>query len=262
MSASASGCSKRASMVSSSGSRRGATLALFVSTMVSCTNCQAKVDETFSFRAPNLDVNPFTGMRQIANWDLGGTAVAHRSFVRLTAESQASKGWITSQQPFTMTEWSAMLELRASGASPHLYGDGLAIWLTKAADHIEGPGPSCHLFCPACRIARLACLAAGRTRRRVHGVSLAAPRTSPPPPLSPPPGLTRSSVYALIPLRPAAWQSSGARTSGTALAFSSIPSKMSTTRITISTRTSTSCRMTAPKATSRTRRPRETRPSR
>ena len=29
--------------------------------------------------------------------------------------------------------------LRASGTSPHLYGDGLAIWLVKASDHVEGP---------------------------------------------------------------------------------------------------------------------------
>merc|ERR1719440_554597 len=99
----------------------------------------AKVLEEYSFRAPYTDINPFTGQRQIANWDLGGTATAHRSFVRLTAESQGSKGWMTSHQPLTMPEWSAMLELRASGASPHLYGDGLAIWLTKAADHVEGP---------------------------------------------------------------------------------------------------------------------------
>ena len=89
--------------------------------------------------SPSAEINPFTGQRQLANWDLGGSAVAHRSFVRLTAEAQASKGWLTSQQPFSMNEWSAMLELRASGANNNLYGDGLAIWLVKAADHIEGP---------------------------------------------------------------------------------------------------------------------------
>ena len=97
------------------------------------------VAEEFSFRGPFNDINPFTGMRQIENFDLGGTAVAHRTFVRLTAEAQGSKGWLTSQQPFIMREWSAMLELRASGQSPHLYGDGLAIWLVKASEHIEGP---------------------------------------------------------------------------------------------------------------------------
>ena len=84
-----------------------------------------------------------TGQRMIPQWDLGGTATAHRSFVRLTAEAQGSKGWMTCHQPLTLPEWSATLELRASGASPHLYGDGLAIWLTKASDHIEGPVFAC-----------------------------------------------------------------------------------------------------------------------
>jgi len=46
---------------------------------------------------------------------------------------------MVSQQPMALPEWSAMLELRASGASPHLYGDGLAIWLVKSAEHVEGP---------------------------------------------------------------------------------------------------------------------------
>ena len=57
------------------------------------------VSEEFSFRPPFNDINPFTGGRQINNFDLGGTAEAHRSFVRLTAESQGSKGWLMSQQP-------------------------------------------------------------------------------------------------------------------------------------------------------------------
>merc|ERR1719502_291161 len=104
-----------------------------------CGQPPAKVVEEFSFRAPFTDINPFTGQRQIANWDVGGTADVHRSFVRLTAEAQGSKGWLANQQPLVMKEWSAMLELRASGASPHLYGDGLAIWLVKASDHVEGP---------------------------------------------------------------------------------------------------------------------------
>ena len=93
----------------------------------------------FSFRPPFDNVNPFTGQRELDQWDVGGTALTHRSFVRLTAEAQGSKGWLISQQPFTLNEWSAMLELRASGSSQHLYGDGLAIWLVKAHDHIEGP---------------------------------------------------------------------------------------------------------------------------
>jgi hypothetical protein len=119
--------------------RYGGALLLLLPAVVLGNPGSAKVLDEFSFRGPFGDVNPFTGARQISQWDLGGTATAHRSFVRLTAEMQGSKGWLISQQPFTHTEWSAMLELRASGTSPHLYGDGLAIWLVKASDHVEGP---------------------------------------------------------------------------------------------------------------------------
>ena len=116
---------------------------LVLASCLACGFAQAQREATFakefSFAPPFEDINPYTGQRQINKWDLGGTAVAHKNFLRLTAEVQGSKGWAASQQPFTMSEWSVMLELRASGNSPHLYGDGLAFWLVKAHDHIEGP---------------------------------------------------------------------------------------------------------------------------
>ena len=132
----------RSSEPSASASSRVQPL-LLLSAFIGCAHAQPQpsipgVNEQYSFHAPFEDINPFTGARQLQNWDMGGSAVSHRSFVRLTPEAQGSKGWMTSQQPFTLTEWSAMLELRASGASPHLYGDGLAIWLVKASEHIEG----------------------------------------------------------------------------------------------------------------------------
>lgn len=112
---------------------------LALATTLTCACGQPTVSPEYSFRAPFEDINPFTGLRQINQWDLGGTAVAHRSFVRLTAEAQGSKGWMVSQTPLVMSEWSAMLEIRASGQSQHLYGDGLAIWIVKSHEHIEGP---------------------------------------------------------------------------------------------------------------------------
>jgi len=123
--------------VGESGRRRTMLRSVVLATTFAYTCGDAASD--FSFRAPFTDINPFSGVREIAKWDVGGTAVAHRSFVRLTAEAQGSKGWMVSQQPLTMPSWSAMLEIRASGQSPHLYGDGLAIWITKTHEHIEGP---------------------------------------------------------------------------------------------------------------------------
>jgi len=131
---------RRAASPSRSGERRTMLGRIVLAATCACACGQPAVVSTdYSFRTPFTDINPFTGMRQIEKWDLGGTAVAHRSFVRLTAEAQGSKGWMVSQQPLTMPAWSAMLEIRASGQSPHLYGDGLAIWLTKTHEHVEGP---------------------------------------------------------------------------------------------------------------------------
>jgi hypothetical protein len=92
-----------------------------------------------SFKAPFSNVNSFTGMRLIDNWELGGSAVAHNGFVRLTAEKQSQKGWIWNRHPLTATDWSLTMELRATGESQYLFGDGVAIWLTSRYDVIEGP---------------------------------------------------------------------------------------------------------------------------
>lgn len=92
-----------------------------------------------SFKAPFTTVNSFTGMRLIDNWELGGSAVAHNGFVRLTAEKQSQKGWIWNRHALTATDWSLTMELRATGESQYLFGDGVAIWLTSRYDVIEGP---------------------------------------------------------------------------------------------------------------------------
>ena len=96
-----------------------------------CVACIAAVDaqdtsilSQLSFAAPFDEINQFSGLRNIGGWEIGGSAEVHRSFVRLTAEKQGQKGWMLSQTPLALPEWGAMLEVRASGMSPHLYGDG------------------------------------------------------------------------------------------------------------------------------------------
>jgi len=92
-----------------------------------------------TFAAPNDEISAYTGMRDLDNFEVGGTAAVHRNFLRLTGERQSSKGWIAARSPLNVNEWSMLLELRASGNSMHLYGDGMAIWLVSNPDHIEGP---------------------------------------------------------------------------------------------------------------------------
>jgi len=99
----------------------------------------APVVEKFSFQAPFDEVNEFTGLRMVDDWDTGGSAVAHNNFVRLTPEKQGVKGWLTNRHLMSLPEWSLSMELRASGHSPYLFGDGLAIWLVESYEFIEGP---------------------------------------------------------------------------------------------------------------------------
>jgi hypothetical protein len=92
-----------------------------------------------SFNAPHDTVNEFTGSRVVSDWDPGGSATVHRSFIRLTAERQGQKGWLSNRHAFSYPAWSLVMELRASGSAPFLYGDGLAIWFVERFEHIEGP---------------------------------------------------------------------------------------------------------------------------
>merc|ERR1712137_177118 len=98
----------------------------------------ADIEEKYSFSAPHENINEYIGNRAVENWDTGGSAQVHRSFIRLTAEKQGQKGWITNRHLFSETEWSIVMELRASGTSPFLFGDGLAIWFVSSYDHVEG----------------------------------------------------------------------------------------------------------------------------
>ena len=83
-----------------------------------------KLMEDQSFEAPFGEVSAYTGMRDLTAFEVGGSAVVHRNFLRLTGERQSQKGWVAARTPMAAPEWSATLELRASGTSMHLYGDG------------------------------------------------------------------------------------------------------------------------------------------
>jgi len=92
-----------------------------------------------TYAAPFDEVSAYTGMRDLSEFEVGGSAVVQRNFLRLTGERQSQKGWVAARQPLNTPEWTALLELRASGTSMHLFGDGMAIWLVTNPDHIEGP---------------------------------------------------------------------------------------------------------------------------
>jgi len=72
-------------------------------------------------------------------WDFGADAYINTNkHVRLTRAVPSQMGWLWSRLPLGSTNYVIEIEFKVSGASTHLYGDGMAIWLTT--DRAE-PGP-------------------------------------------------------------------------------------------------------------------------
>ncbi|KAF8423666.1 legume-like lectin family-domain-containing protein [Tirmania nivea] len=71
-------------------------------------------------------------------FDWGGdTVIRADSYIRLTGDRQEQSGWIWSRLPLTATNWELEVEFKIHGQG-HLYGDGLALWVTKQRA-TEGP---------------------------------------------------------------------------------------------------------------------------
>ncbi|KIJ66033.1 hypothetical protein HYDPIDRAFT_130167 [Hydnomerulius pinastri MD-312] len=72
-------------------------------------------------------------------WDFGADAYINTNkHIRLTRPAASQMGWLWSRLPLASTNYVIEIEFKVSGESTHLYGDGMAIWLTK--DRAE-PGP-------------------------------------------------------------------------------------------------------------------------
>ncbi|KAJ8589631.1 hypothetical protein M405DRAFT_738238, partial [Rhizopogon salebrosus TDB-379] len=72
-------------------------------------------------------------------WDFGADAYVNTNkHIRLTRARPSQMGWLWSRMPLTASNFIMEVEFKVTGDSSHLYGDGMAIWLTK--DRAE-PGP-------------------------------------------------------------------------------------------------------------------------
>ncbi|KAI0774836.1 legume-like lectin [Trametes elegans] len=72
-------------------------------------------------------------------WDFGGDAYVNTNkHIRLTREVPSQMGWLWSRVPLTASNFVIEVEFKIAGEASHLYGDGLAIWVTK--DRAQ-PGP-------------------------------------------------------------------------------------------------------------------------
>ncbi|KAF8435055.1 legume-like lectin family-domain-containing protein [Boletus edulis BED1] len=72
-------------------------------------------------------------------WDFGADAYINTNkHIRLTKATPSQMGWLWSRLPLSSTNYVIEIEFKVSGASSHLYGDGMAIWLTTERTQ---PGP-------------------------------------------------------------------------------------------------------------------------
>ncbi|KAF9012677.1 legume-like lectin family-domain-containing protein [Cyathus striatus] len=89
---------------------------------------------THSLFAPYIDVD-----LQNRWWDFGADSYVNTNkHVRLTRPTPSQMGWLWSRLALTAANWIVEVEFKISGESSHLYGDGLAMWLTT--DRTK-PGP-------------------------------------------------------------------------------------------------------------------------
>ncbi|TFK74705.1 hypothetical protein BDN72DRAFT_833239 [Pluteus cervinus] len=89
---------------------------------------------THSLFAPYIDQD-----LQNRWWDFGADSYVNTNkHVRLTRAAASQMGWLWSRLAITATNFVVEVEFKITGESSHLFGDGLAVWLTK--DRAQ-PGP-------------------------------------------------------------------------------------------------------------------------
>lgn len=65
-------------------------------------------------------------------WDFGGDTIVDTSRgVRLTQDRKSQQGWIWTRSPIHAKDFQITFEFSIHGRSHHLFGDGMALWLTK-----------------------------------------------------------------------------------------------------------------------------------
>jgi len=89
---------------------------------------------THSLYAPYVDQD-----LQNRWWDFGADAYVNTNkHIRLTRNRPSEMGWLWSRLPITAANFVIEVEFKVSGSKGHLFGDGLAIWLTRGRVQ---PGP-------------------------------------------------------------------------------------------------------------------------
>ncbi|RDB25391.1 hypothetical protein Hypma_007451 [Hypsizygus marmoreus] len=97
------------------------------------------IDRTVQLRTHSLYAPYIDQDLQNRWWDFGADAYVNTNkHIRLTQNRPSQMGWLWSRLGLTATNFVIEVEFKISGESSHLYGDGLALWLTKERAQ-EGP---------------------------------------------------------------------------------------------------------------------------
>ncbi|KAJ7821512.1 concanavalin A-like lectin/glucanase [Mycena olivaceomarginata] len=98
------------------------------------------IDRTVQLRTHSLYAPYIDQDLQNRWWDFGADAYVNTNkHIRLTRQRPSQMGWLWSRLPMTATNFVIEVEFKvASNDGGYLYGDGMAIWLTR--DRIQ-PGP-------------------------------------------------------------------------------------------------------------------------
>ncbi|KIW02137.1 hypothetical protein, variant 1 [Verruconis gallopava] len=96
-----------------------------------CSSLVAGALSQVQLRTHSLQV-PFLDSDMQNRWfDYGGdTVIRTDKYIRLTGDIGSRSGWIFSRVPLTATNWEIEVEFKITGTGS-LYGDGMAMWLTK-----------------------------------------------------------------------------------------------------------------------------------
>jgi mannose-binding lectin 2 len=106
--------------------------------------------KSISLRTHTLN-QPYLDSDMQSRWfDFGGdTIIRTDSYIRLTSDKPSQSGWLFSRVPLTATNWEVEIEFKITGKN-NLYGDGLAMWVTRqrgqmgqvfgSVDNFEGLG--------------------------------------------------------------------------------------------------------------------------
>jgi hypothetical protein len=75
----------------------------------------------------------FNAGARAADWEIGGSAAFVAHALRLTPDRQSRSGYLFARKPLATVghEWVLDMEFRIYGQGVSLFGDGMALWMTK-----------------------------------------------------------------------------------------------------------------------------------